>query len=440
MRLLLISQDFSPAVGGVQTYADRMALAFSRRHEVTVLAPAARGAAEHDAGLPYPVLRWPSGGAKARGPVTARFPTGIGETRVAHRAGESAGSRRLPAAASLLDGPVQNLLTSGFGAVVPLALPLAAWRTGARVAFHAQVATAAAAMLAVRWRLLDRYYVAAHGREVLWAPLGAPQRAWRRAVFSGAAAVFAVSRFTAEAVRALGVPAERIAVVPNGVDRTRFRPVDPSELRRRLGLAGRRVVLSAGRLVPRKGVDTLLEAFGVVHAVLADAVLVIAGEGPDRERLEAMAVARRVPVRFLGRVPDEELPALYGMADVFALAAREEPGGDAEGFGLVLLEAAACGTPCVASRSGGVPDAVDDGRSGLLVPPADAGELATTLLRVLGDGPLRTRLAAGALARAARSGWETTAAAILGRMEGEGEGKGGNHRWTQMNTDKGGGR
>ncbi|MBI5487807.1 MAG: glycosyltransferase family 4 protein [Deltaproteobacteria bacterium] len=396
MRLLLVSQDFSPAVGGVQTYADRMALAFSRRHEVTVLAPALRGAAAHDAGLPYPVLRWPW--------------WGMSGARPRKRAARDGRSGRA--------GVLEDLLTSGFGAVTPLALPLAALRTGTRVAFHAQVATAGAAMLAVRWGLLDRYYVAAHGREVLWAPLGAPQRRWRRAVFSGAAAVFAVSRFTADAVRALGVPAERISVVPNGVDRARFRPGDSWELRRRLGLAGRRVVLSAGRLVPRKGVDTLIEAFGVVHAVFPGAVLVIAGEGPDRERLAAMARARRVPVRFLGRVPDEELPALYGMADVFALAAREEPGGDVEGFGLVLLEAAACGTPCVASRSGGVPDAVDDGRSGLLVPPGDAGELAVALLRVLGDRPLRARLAAGALTRALRSGWEESAEAILARMAG----------------------
>ena len=369
MRLLLVSQDFPPAVGGVQTWADRLARAFARRHVASVLAPAAPGDAAHDAGMPNPVLRW----------------------RTPH--------------------------TSAFGALVPLALPWALARSGARVALCAQTATAAGALLAQRAGLLDRYYVAAHGREVLWSPLGAPQRRWRRAVLSGAAAVFAVSRFTAAAVRGLGVPGGRIVVAPNGVDLERFRPVDPRPLRRRLGLDGRRIVLSAGRLVRRKGVDTLLRACAALPPSLPPPVVVVAGDGPDRPRLEALARGLRLPVRFLGRVPDAELPALYSAADLFVLAAREEPDGDVEGFGLVLLEAAACGTPAVACRSGGVPDAVDDGVSGLLVGPDDPAALAAGLTRVLSDESLRRWLSCGARARAARSGWDATAAAIVRRLE-----------------------
>lgn len=371
MRLLLVSQDFPPAVGGVQTYAERLARALARRHAVTVLAPAADGDRSCDAGMPFPVLRW----------------------RTPH--------------------------TSAFGALVPLALPWAVERSGARVVLCAQTATAYGALLAQRAGVVERYYVSAHGREVLWSPLGAPQRGWRRAVLSGAAAVFAVSRFTAAAVRGLGVPAERVLVVPNGVDLGRFRPVDARPVRRRLGLGDRKLVLSAGRLVRRKGVDTLLRACSALWRGEAGPALVVAGDGPDRGRLEALARGLRVPVRFLGRVPDGELPGLYSAAELFVLAAREEPEGDVEGFGLVLLEAAACVTPAVACRSGGVPDAVDDGVSGLLVPPDDPAALAAALTRVLTDDALRRWLACGARARAERSGWDVAADAIQRRLEGD---------------------
>lgn len=368
MRLLVVSQDFPPAVGGVQTWTERVARALARFWEVTVLAPAAPGDEAHDARMPYPVLRW----------------------RTPH--------------------------TSAFGAIVPLALPWALGRSGARVVLCAQAATAAGPRLAAGAGWIDRYYVTAHGRELLWAPLGPMQRRWRGAILGGAAAVFAVSRFTAGVVRGLGVPGGRVVVTPNGVDLDRFRPVDPGPWRRRLGLERRPVVLSAGRLVRRKGFDTLLRAFAALPGTLSNAALVIAGDGPDRGRLEALARGLRVPARFLGRVPDGDLPALYSAADLFVLAAREEPGGDVEGFGLVLLEAAACGVPAVACRSGGVPDAVDDGVSGLLVPPDDPPALAAAMARVLSDGSLRRWLSCGARARAARSGWDAAVEPIARRI------------------------
>jgi len=367
MRLLVVSQDFPPAVGGVQTWTDRVARALARSCEVTVLAPAAPGDEAHDATMPCPVLRW----------------------RTPH--------------------------TSAFGAILPLALPWALARSGARAVLCAQTATAGAALLARRAGWIDRYYVAAHGRELRWTPLGPAQRRWRAAILGGAAAVFAVSRFTAGLVGGLGVPPGRVVTAPNGVDLGRFRPVDPGPWRR-LAPAGRPVVLSAGRLVRRKGIDTLLRACAALPRSLPPPALVVAGDGPDRPRLEALARGLGVPARFLGRVPDRDLPALYSAADLFVLAAREEPNGDVEGFGLVLLEAAACGTPSVACRSGGVPDAVDDGVSGLLVPPDDPPALAAALTRLLSDEALRRRLSCGARARAARSGWEAAVEPIARRL------------------------
>jgi phosphatidylinositol alpha-1,6-mannosyltransferase len=145
-------------------------------------------------------------------------------------------------------------------------------------------------------------------------------------------------------------------------------------------------------LVPRKGFDVLLDAVGLLEL---DVQVVIAGAGRDRRRLEARAnrlgLASRV--RFLGRVSDDDLAAVYRSGDVFAMVCRERWGGlEAEGFGIVFLEAAACGIPAVAGRSGGSHEAVVDGETGFVVDPEDVTGLAQTLERVLLNDGLRLRL------------------------------------------------
>ena len=168
---------------------------------------------------------------------------------------------------------------------------------------------------------------------------------------------------------------------------------------RRFGLdPDRPLVLGTSRLVPRKGFDVLIDAMAHVRP---DAQLVIAGAGRDRRR--ARAPCRRASpgrVRFLGRVPDDALAPLTASADVFAMPCRERWGGlEAEGFGIVFLEAAACGVPAVAGRSGGSHEAVVDGETGLVVEPT-APAVRDALERLLADPDERAAMGAAARARA----------------------------------------
>jgi L-malate glycosyltransferase len=203
----------------------------------------------------------------------------------------------------------------------------------------------------------------------------------------------AVSREIAdELVERLGWPAAKVEVVYNAVDLSRFEVTAPPGLREQLGGSeARPLVLTAARLDPQKGHRVLLEA----AARLPEAIFLLAGEGPERERLEGLAaelgVAERV--RFLGRRDD--VPQLLAACDVFALPSLYE------GSSLAVLEAMAAGKAVVSSAIGGTEELVEDGISGLLVPPGDADALAKALRRLLGDAGLREELAARARERVA---------------------------------------
>lgn len=249
------------------------------------------------------------------------------------------------------------------------------------------------------------YVVIAHGAEVNVPGRLPGGRALARRVLRSAAGVVAAGEYPARvAARVAGVALPTL-VVPPGVDAARFRPLDAEErsaARLRFGLAtDRQLVLGLSRLVPRKGFDVLIDA---VAGLDAGVQLAVGGAGRDARRLGRRAAARGIAGRcaFLGRVPDADLPALYGCADVFAMLCRERWGGlEAEGFGIVFVEAAACGVPSVAGRSGGSHEAVVDGETGYVVDPHDAAGVRAALERLLGDGALRTRLGRAARARAA---------------------------------------
>lgn len=201
----------------------------------------------------------------------------------------------------------------------------------------------------------------------------------------------AVSREIAdELVERLGWPAEKVEVVYNAVDADRAAVPAPPGLREQLGGSeARPLVLTPARLNAQKGHDTLLEAI----AEVPEALFLLAGDGPERERLEARAAELGLGerVRFLGR--REDVPQLLAACDVFALPSLYE------GSSLAVLEAMAAGIPVVSSAIGGTEELIDDGRSGLLVPPGDAAALTAALRRVLGDRQLREELAAAARER-----------------------------------------
>jgi glycosyltransferase involved in cell wall biosynthesis len=211
------------------------------------------------------------------------------------------------------------------------------------------------------------------------------------------------------------VPAEKIVVQPVGVDRRVFnRDVNAEGLLRRWNIpSGAPVILYCGRLIREKG---------IVHLVLAlehvlDAVLVIAGVGPEKPRLQAAARARGVVdrIRFVGHFPYHEMPRLYASADVFCLPSETAPYWE-EQFGMVLAEAMCCGRPIIAAATGAIPEVVGD--AGVLVPPSDPKELASALEHLVADADARAQLAAVGEQRAAeRYDAESVARGISARYD-----------------------
>jgi D-inositol-3-phosphate glycosyltransferase len=190
-----------------------------------------------------------------------------------------------------------------------------------------------------------------------------------------------------------GADPARLALAPCGVDIKTFRPVDQKEARAELGLPEGPTVVYVGRLVPRKGVDTLIEAFALLPRRL-DARLVIVGGEPgaggaaEVARLSALVEKLEIAERviFAGSRPQQDLYRYYGAADVAATAPHYEP------FGMTPLEAMACGVPVVGSRVGGIKTSVADGETGYLVPPKDPKSLAGRLLGLLSDRALRDHM------------------------------------------------
>ena len=195
---------------------------------------------------------------------------------------------------------------------------------------------------------------------------------------------------TQEAERAAGCKLP-VSIVPPGVDTKRFTPLSVSErntVRAGLGLCeDDEIVLALSRLVPRKGMDTLIKAVSILQPSRPNLKLLIAGTGRDQIRLERIATKLSAPVKFLGHVSDELIPSLYGMADVFSMLCRVRWGGlEQEGFGIVFLEAAATGVPQIAGQSGGASEAVEEMETGLIVHnPKDEKETARKLLELLED-------------------------------------------------------
>jgi phosphatidylinositol alpha-1,6-mannosyltransferase len=231
-----------------------------------------------------------------------------------------------------------------------------------------------------------------HGEEL---PIAATSRelSWLlRRVHRRAAALIANSHNTARLLEALGNPAEKIYVVHPAVDAERFKPDLPQAgaLRRRLARDHETVLLSVGRLQARKGHDLVLKALASLPRDAPRIRYIVTGSGDDLSRLQGLTseLGLSGQVDFVGVVPFDELPAYYAAADVFVHPNRVE-GEDFEGFGMVFLEAAASGTPVIGGRSGGVPEAIDEGKTGLLVGGTDAHELAAAIRQLAASATLR---------------------------------------------------
>ena len=350
-RHLLVTNDFPPKVGGIQNYlwelwrrlpADRFSV-LTRPHPE---------AAEFDAGEEYPIVR-------SAVPFLLPVPKVLAEIR--------------------------GLLAS----------------TGAELV----VFDPAVPVGALGPRLGVPYGLVLHGAEVTVPARMPGVAALLRRTLAGAEVVISASGYAAAEARRLCPAMVPDDYVPPGVDTGRFVPLDAEQrrqARRRLGVASEEtLVLSVSRLVPRKGMDRLIEAVAQLAPGRPDLRLLIAGAGRDAGRLEALVRRTGAPARLLGRVTEDALADLYGASDLFAMLCRKRWFGlEQEGFGIVFLEAAAAGVAQIAGDSGGAAEAVEHGAGGLVVEqPDDVEAVAEALAALLDDPERRRRLGAEARRR-----------------------------------------
>ncbi|WP_367574624.1 glycosyltransferase family 4 protein [Streptomyces griseoaurantiacus] len=353
-KTLIVTNDFPPRPGGIQAFLHNMALRLDPERLVVYASTwkrsreGAEATAAFDAEQPFTVVR---------DRTTMLLPT-------------PAVTRR---AAGLLRA--HGCTSVWFGAAAPLGLMAPALRRAGA----------------------ERLVATTHGHEAGWARLPASRQLLRR-IGDSVDTVTYLGEYTRSRIAPALTPAaaERMTQLPPGVDEKTFHPGSGgAEVRARLGLSDRPVVVCISRLVPRKGQDTLILALPRVLAAHPDAVLLIVGGGPYERDLRRLARETGVAgsVRFTGSVPWEELPAHYGAGDVFAMPCRTRRGGlDVEGLGIVYLEASATGLPVLAGDSGGAPDAVLDGETGWVVRGGAPAEAAERINALLADEELRRRM------------------------------------------------
>ncbi|MFC9620823.1 glycosyltransferase family 4 protein [Streptomyces sp. NPDC056930] len=360
---LVITNDFPPRQGGIETFVHAMATRIPD-DDLVVYTSREPGDTAYDAALPFPVVRDSSG---------MLLPTG----RVTRRAVEIARAHGCDRV--------------WFGAAAPLALMAPALRRSG----------------------IQRMVATTHGHEIWWARTPGPRQMMRR-IGDGVDVVTYLGQYTRARIGpSLGPRAHMSRLVP-GVDAEVYRPDAEagSALRTELGLHGKRVILCVARLVPRKGQDMLIRALPLIRREVPDAVLVVVGRGPDEARLRKLAHRyAEGSVRFVGGKSHTETPQYYAAADVFAMPCRTRKAGlEAEGLGIVFLEAAASGLPVVVGDSGGAPDTVLDGRTGRVVDGTDTVAIAGALTRILLDADQAAEMSAAGRKWAQESwSWDASA-------------------------------
>ena len=349
MKVLVVTNDFPPRPGGIQQYVHALTSRLPPA-EVVVYASTWPGAKAFDAAQAFPVVR------ESTGVLLPVRSVGVRAREIAR---------------------VEGCDTAWFGAAAPLGLLAPTLRSAG----------------------VGRVVGSTHGHETGWAVLPGARQALRR-IGRSADAITYISDYTRRRLGTAFGPAPLVHVPP-GVDSEVFSPhADGSGVRKRHDLVDRAVVVCVSRLMPRKGNDVLIRGLAAVQRQLPGAALLVVGGGPDMQRLQRLAVDAGVAdsVRFTGSVPWAELPAHYAAGDVFAMPARTRFRGiDVEGLGIVYLEAAATGLPVVAGRSGGAPEAVRHGETGLVVEGRDVDEVASAVAELLAD-PVRS----AAMGRAGR--------------------------------------
>jgi phosphatidylinositol alpha-1,6-mannosyltransferase len=377
--VILFTGEFPPQVGGVGTLCRELAKALTENGVgVLVFAPEALAAIQDDKDLPYAVER--SALVGARGPLHARV---LAYMRVSLHLARVARAQR----------PVAILLANN-------------------------VACRAAATCPVT---MGRLFPIVHGSDIL-SNFGEPNRLkrwWKTRAYGLAERVLAVSAYTRQLLVDRGISGEEVKVFYNAIDDALWaappRASMVDEFRLSVSPDGGPILLSLCRLDPRKGLDAAIRAVPAVAREVPGMRYAIAGSGPDEQRLRQLAAECGVSDRvvFLGRVSEDRKISLYDACDVFVQPSRVDRNW-VEGFGITFLEAAARGKPAIGSTHGGVPEAILDGKTGLLVEPESPEALAKAVITLLKDGSLARRMGDAGRARVlADFTWKKRAAELM---------------------------
>jgi len=270
----------------------------------------------------------------------------------------------------------EGITTAAFGAAAPLGLLSASIkRAGVR-----------------------RTVALTHGHEVWWAKVF-PFNLLLRRIGSTVDVLTYLGEFTRNAIsHGLTVQAQQSMVkIAPGIDVEHFLPTDASALRKSLGLTEKKVIVSVGRLVHRKGQDRLIEAMPEILKTVSNAHLLLVGEGPHRDHLQKLIQKHRLEgsVTLIGRIDYKDLPLYICLGDIFAMPSRSRLMGlEVEGLGIVYLEASACGLPVLAGNSGGAPDAVVQNETGLVVDGTNNKEIADAAIELLTKVDLSKKMGA----------------------------------------------
>lgn len=368
MKTLMLSLDFPPSIGGIQTYSYEIAKNLSKLGmEIIVLAPQMDGASEFDEQQRFKVIR-------------------INEIN----------SRPLKSIPIVFYYSLLALISSKFEIE---RIHLTRWSPASLAMFF----------LSILFRI--PYFITVHGLDILLPQEDLFLRKIMILTLRNARNIIAVSNYTRKKLIEARIPPRKIKVIPNGVDTSRFNlDVDSSNVIKKYHLRNRNVVLTVSRLIERKGHDLVIKSISEILCQMPNIVYLIVGTGDEEKRLRKIVndFGLAEHVIFAGVVSDGDLPKYYSSCDVFVMPAREiSEKGDVEGFGITYLEANACGKPVIGGRAGGVEDAIIDGTTGLLVDPLDIDGISYALLSLLTNRSLAKRLGKAGRSRVVREfKWE----------------------------------
>ena len=347
-KILFVTNDFGPRAGGIESFIMGL-IEHSTHSSITVYTSSQGDTREYDA------LWQADFGVKViRDRAKILLPT--------------------PRVSNAISRVIKELEIEvvAFGAAAPLAFMSAAFRRAG----------------------VKRVIALTHGHEVWWSKVF-PFTLIMRRIGSTTDVLTYLGDFTRNAIsRSLtsGAASTMVRIAP-GIDTEHFSPVDSTQLKDSLGLSGKKIIVSVGRLVHRKGQDKLIESMSAIVQEIPNAHLLLVGEGPYRTHLTKLVRKHHLEdyVTFIGRIQYAQLPSYICVGDIFAMPSRSRFAGlEVEGLGIVYLEASACGLPVIAGASGGAPDAVISGQTGVVVDGLDCAAIAVAAIQML-DNPIESK-------------------------------------------------